>query len=159
MSYRRGPRDRQHDGATVQQPCDRHLRDRGAMALRDCVQLSASSSQASGCHREPWYEGQLVFFAILQHILMLPVTQVVQVLHADDLDHFAGSVNLGWLYLTETNMADLALLLQLGDYAQRFFNGHLGINAVQLPEADNFRLEKTETHLDLLGQVLRPANR
>jgi hypothetical protein len=122
MSYRRGARDRQHDGATVQQPCDRHLRDGGAVAFCDRVQLSAGSSQASGCHREPWDEGQSVFFAIFQHVLVLPVTQVVQVLHADDVDHLAGSVNLSGLYLAEANMADLALLLQLGDYPRALWD-------------------------------------
>src|SRR5271169_5802480 len=50
MSNRRGPRNRQHDGGAVQQPCDRELRDRRAVAFCNRVQLSAGLGQLASCH-------------------------------------------------------------------------------------------------------------
>ena len=92
------------------------------------------------------------------NVLLLSVAYIVQVLHTDDVDHLASPVNLGGLHLTETNMPDLAIPLQFCNYPQRLFYGHLGIDAVQLPEVDDFRLQITQTHLDLLRQILRSAN-
>jgi hypothetical protein len=159
MSNRRGPGDRQHDRGTVQQPGDRQLCDRGAVAFCNRGQPSTGPGQLTRCHREPWYKGQSIFFAVLEHVLVLSGAYIVEVLHADDSNHLACLLNLGGLYLTETNMADLALLLKCCNHAQRLFYGHIGIDPVQLPEVDHFRLEKTKAHLNLLCQVLRSANR
>src|ERR1700728_4340854 len=159
MSNRRGPRDWQYDGRVVQQPCDRQLRDCSAVDVCNRVQLATGLGQLASCDRKPWYESKLVLLAILQDVLVLAVTYVIQVLHADDLDHLPSLVNLGGLYLTETDMADFALLLQFCNDLERLFDGDLGINAMQLPKVDHFRLQMTQAHFDLLGKILRSANR
>src|ERR1700726_1709733 len=143
----------------MQQPCDRQLRDRRAVAFCNRVQLSTGLGQLASCYRKPWYESDPILFAILQHVLVLAVAYIVQVLHTDDVDHLASLVNLSGLYLTETNMADLALLLQFCNYTEGLFDGYLGINAVQLPKVDHFRLQEAQAHLDLLRKIFRSADK
>src|SRR6266481_495216 len=99
----------------MQQPCEGELRDRGIMRLSHGIQFAARLGQFAPRHRKPWDEGQLVFRAVLYDILVLPVAEVVLVLHADDFDYLARLVDLVRLYLAQTDMPDLSLLLQFLD--------------------------------------------
>src|ERR1700730_14765458 len=80
------------------------------MPLRHLIQFAARPRQSSGCYRKPGDEGQVMLLAVLQHVLVLPVSHVVLVLHADDLDHFAGTIDLLGLYLAQPKVPNLPWL-------------------------------------------------
>src|SRR6202047_1961454 len=80
------------------------------MPLCHLVQFALGPRQSSGCYRKPGNKGQVMLLAVLQHVLMLPVPHVVLVLHADDLDHFAGPIDLLGLYLAQPKVPNLPWL-------------------------------------------------
>ena len=55
-------------------------------------------------------------------------------------------------------MADLALLLELGELAELLLARHLRVDAVQLVEVDRVDPEAAQAQLALLAQVLGPAD-
>ena len=89
---------------------------------------------------------------------MLPIGQIVLVLHADDVDDLARTVDLVRLYFAQSHMPDLALLLQLYDWGQRLLHRDLRVDAMQLPEGDRIGAQPSQAHLYLLLQILRPGD-
>ena len=108
----RGPWDRQHHRRMMQQPGEGELRDRSAMGFCGGVELAPRLRQLARRYRKPRDEGQLMFCAVLHDVLMLPVADVVLVLHADDFDYLPRLVDLVRLYLAQTTVPDLSVLLQ-----------------------------------------------
>jgi hypothetical protein len=49
----------------------------------------------------------------------------MQILNADDVRNGLGLGELAWINVAETDMANEALLLQIGEYGQRFFDGRV----------------------------------
>ncbi len=123
------------------------------MVFRRLVELATGLCEFAGRDRKPRNEGEVVLLAIVDHILMLAFADVVLVLHADDVDDLACLVDFVRLDFAETDMADLALALQAFDDGERFFDGHLGVDAMELPEIEPLYLEAAQAHLDLLLQV------
>ena len=122
------------------------------------VELAAWARELAGGDGKPGDEGELVFGAVVDDVLMLAVAEVVLVLNADDVDDLAGLVDLVGFDFAESDVADLALLLELLDGAERLFHGNLGVDAVELPEVDALEFEAAQAHLDLLDEVLRAAD-
>lgn len=87
------------------------------------------------------------------------VADVVFVLDADDVDDLARLLDLRNLNLAESDMENLALLLQLFSGAEGLFKRSLGVDAVKLPERKSLKAEKTKAQLDLLNEVRRSAYR
>ena len=52
--------DRQHDGAVLQQPCERDLPCRGLMRLRDAIDNTTWLGQLAGRERKPRDEADVV---------------------------------------------------------------------------------------------------
>ena len=112
MGHRGGSGDWKNYRTAVQQPSYRELRDGGSVAFRDFVQLAAGAREHASCEREPGDEGNIVPFAVFESIFMLSVADVVyRFLNADDLDDFAGAIDVLWLHFAEADVADFALLL------------------------------------------------
>ena len=81
-------------------------RRRGPLRL---YPASPRSSQLACCYLEPRDEGEALLFAVLQHVLVLPVAQIVKILDTDDIDDLPSTMNFGGFYLAKTNMTDLSL--------------------------------------------------
>ena len=60
---------------------------------------------------------------VLDEAIVAAVRHVVQILNADDLRNGLGLGQLARINVAETEMANESLLLQLGEYGQRFFDG------------------------------------
>ncbi len=110
--HRGRSRNGQHHRRALQQPRQRELRDGGAVSLRRGIELAAGLRELSGCDREPRDEGDVVFGAVVDDVLVLTVAEVVLVLYAYDFDHLARLLDLVRLHFAEADVADLSLLLQ-----------------------------------------------
>ena len=141
----------------MQQPCQRKLSSRCTVLFGRGIQRTASPCKLARRDWEPGDEAEIVLRAVIDHVFVLTVAEVVLVLHADDFDHLARLVDFMRLHFGQADVEDLALLLQLLDGRERFFDGHLGIDAMKLPEIDALDFEAAEAHLDLLLQIFRPA--
>ena len=97
--------------------------------------------------------------AILQHILMRAVAQVVLVLHADNLHNLARLFNLSNLDLAQPDMPDLALLLHRLHRTKRFLHRSLWVDPMQLPQVDPIRVQIPQAQFHLLNQILWPPHR
>src|SRR5258708_3934371 len=120
----------------MQQPSERELCRGGAVLFCSGVERTARASEFAGGDREPGDESEIVFRAVVDDVFVLTIAEVVLVLYADNLDELAHLVDLVRLYFREADVEDFALLLQLLDGRERFFDRDLGIDAVKLPEID-----------------------
>ncbi len=87
------------------------------MCLGSGIEFAAGLSELAGCHGKPRNECDVVLRAIVHDIFVLPVAEVVLILHADDVDYFAGLIDLVRFDFAQSNVANLSLLLQLFDCA------------------------------------------
>ncbi len=83
------------------------------MLLSHLIEYATGLSQFPCRHWKPRDESNLLLFAELQNLLMLAITQVVLVLHTDDLDRFARPFDLFRRNLRQSNVANLTCLLEL----------------------------------------------
>ncbi len=116
-------------------------------------------ARSPGRDREPGDERDVVPFGVVEYVLCTPVREVVQVLHARDLGDLAGRGQLLDRHLGDTDVADLSLLLELGEGAELVLEGDVRIDAVQLDEVDAVDFEGTQAELHLLLEVGRSADR
>ena len=97
--------------------------------------------------------------AVLEHLLGVAVGEVVEVLHGDDRGGLRGFLDLVDDDLGQADVADLALLLERGELAELVGERDLRVDAVQLEQVDALEAEVAQAQLDLLAQVLGPADR
>ena len=88
------------------------------MLLREFVELAAGLCQFARRDRKPRDERNAVLLAVVKHILMLAVADVVLVLHARDLHGLTRLFDLMRLHFAQADVLDLALLLELLDRAK-----------------------------------------
>ena len=84
-----GAGNRQHHRRFPQQPGDCDLRGLGLQALRDKLQRSARFREIAGSEGKPGDEPDIFIRAVIQHVLVLSLNQVVQVLYSSDRDEGA----------------------------------------------------------------------
>ena len=157
------PGDRQHDGRARQRPGDRGLRHREPSARGDLGE--SGDGAVGGCiaralrQRAPRDESDALRLADLQHRIGRAIGDVVAVLHGDDLGDPQGLVEFIRAEVRDADVADLALLLQAHELADRVFHRYRGIDRVQLVEIDPLELEAPQTRLARFTQMLRTAVR
>lgn len=66
---------------------------------------------------------------------------------------------LGERHLRETNVANLALLLQRAEFAELILQRDLRVDALKLQKIDALEAEVPQVELDLLAEVFGPAQR
>ena len=140
-------------GRLLQQPGQRHLGRRRAELAGDVGDRAVRCGEVTGGDREPRDEGDVLGGRVVEDVLALPVGQVVEVLHADDVDDLARRLQLLDRDLGDADVADLALVLQLLERAELVGQRDLRVDAVQLEEVDPVDLQVPQRELDLLGQV------
>src|SRR5215472_7287718 len=117
MTNRGRTRDGQHHGTAIKEPGYGQLGHGRTMPFRDGVECSARLSKFAGSDRIPGYESEIVFFAILEHIFMFPIANIVPVLYCDDFEYFASLIDFARLHFAQPNMPDFARFLKFGDDA------------------------------------------
>ena len=110
-----------------------------------------------GSYWKPRYEGDIVLGAIVEDGFALAVGDVVFVLHADDVDDFAGLFDFGDGNFAQADEADFTLCLQALDGAEGVFNGDFGVDAMELPEVESVFFEPAKAHFYLLGEIFGAA--
>ena len=85
--------------------------------------------------------------ALLQHVLGRSVDDVVAVLDGDDRDDLLGALEVLESDVGQADVADLALLLELGQRADRVLDRHLRVDRVQLVEVDPLEPQPLERRL------------
>ena len=85
---------------------------------------------------EPRDEGDARALAMIEHLLRrrcrAALDEVVPVLHRDDRHELASPLDVRHGHLRQSNVTDLALVLQLAQRAQLILERDSGIDAVQL---------------------------
>ena len=96
--------------------------------------------------------------AKVEHVLALPVDEVVAVLHGRHLEVFRGRLDLLDRDLAEAGVADDPLVEQRGDGRELLVARHLRIDAVELPQVDHVDAETPAAEMGLLDEIFRAAD-
>jgi hypothetical protein len=72
----------------------------------------------------------------MKQLLALPVADVVEVLHAHDVEVRPGRLDVGHRHLRQSHVPDEAFLLHLPNDLELLVGMNVGIDAVQLPQVD-----------------------
>src|SRR6185436_12386335 len=108
------------------------------MGLRDAIDNSTRSRELARRERKPWDEADLVGGAICQHVLAVALDEVVAVLHRHDGKYPTSRLDVRHRDLAQSGVTDDAVIEKLTHGAELFVAGHLGIDAMKLPEIDSF---------------------
>jgi hypothetical protein len=129
-------------------------------ALPPCPAGPPGPGELARRHRKPGDEAELVLLAVLQHVLVLAIAQVVQVLHADDRDRLLRARSIS---ATETSERPIWWIFPACCRAfsapRDSSTGTWGIEAVQLIEIDPVGLQPPQAQLHALLEIFRPAHR
>jgi hypothetical protein len=90
---------------------------------------------------------------------MIAIAQVVAVLHAHDPHNLACRLDLLRLHFRQSDVADLALGLQLVQLDDLVLQRELVVDAVQLEKVDGLHAEAPQAHFAFLAQVGGVAHR
>src|SRR5215203_2953833 len=145
----------QHGRRVLQQPGEGDLEDRGAVAFGDTIEDWVL--EGSGREREPGNKGQTFAFTVCDLVLPLPIRHIVEVLHRDDWQHFASSLDLGYGDFRESNMPNEPFTLKLSHRLQLLLFGHLRIDPMELPQFDPLQAKSLQALLEIAAQKFRPA--
>ena len=97
--------------------------------------------------------------AVLEHVLVVAVRQVVEVLHADDVDDLAGGLQLLDADLREPDVADLALVDEVLQHPELLLGRDVRVDAVELEQVDGLDVQPAQAHLEALAQVRGASDR
>src|SRR6516165_3448747 len=125
------------------------------MRGRDLGDHPAPFGQIAGSQREPRNEPDPLRLAIVEDVISLSVREVVEVLHRGDVEDLLRCLDLLDRDLRQTEMADLALVLEFLHEPELLLAGNLRVDAVQLPQVDGLDTEPAQAHEATLAQVLR----
>ena len=96
----------------------------------------ARAGERSHAHRGPRHEPDATGLAGIEHVRCPLLGLVEAVLNGRDVDQLTRSLELVDGHLGDPGEPDLALVLELADDSELLLEGHLGIDAVKLPEVN-----------------------
>src|SRR5690349_3555777 len=102
--------NRKDDGAALEQPRQRDLTRRCAFLLRQAIDQTAWLGEFTGGEREPGDEADAVGLAIVEHVLVSAVGEVVAVLDRRDREDLPGRFDLFYRHLAQASVSDQALI-------------------------------------------------
>ncbi len=153
MFDRRSPWDRQHDGRSAQQPGKCYLRWTGIVRSRDPVQHLAGDF--TGSQWEPGNKSNFIALTIIHHVVPFTIGEAVAVLHRDDRDNFASSLDVLLRNVGQSDQANLPFVSQLSQRLHGCFKRHDGIRNMQLINVDPLQTQSLEASLNCLAKVCR----
>src|SRR5216684_83453 len=115
MLDRGSPWDGQHDGGSPQEPRQRYLCRTRTVRLRNLAQHFASIFTCS--QREPRNKRNSIALTIIDHVVPFAVGKAIAVLHGDNRDDFACSLDVFLRNVRQRDQANLAFASKL---SQRF---------------------------------------
>src|SRR5258707_7626659 len=116
------------------------MAQRGHRELGNCcvVLLSYLIERTARCRevtcsaREPRYEPEIVRFAVIQHVFVFAISEVIPVLNAYDRNNLLSMFDLFCRNFRKPDMSNLALVLQLFEHSQRLLDWYFRVDPVQL---------------------------
>src|SRR6266852_2743974 len=153
MLDRGSPWDWQHDGRSLQQPSERYPGGARTVSLRDAAKHFSSNS---ACPQwEPGNKGNSVALTIIHHVIPFAVRKAIAVLHGDDRDNSARSLDMLLRNVRQRDEANLAFVSQLSQGFHRRLKRDDGIRYVQLIHVDAVQAQSLEASLNRLAKVRR----
>src|SRR6266576_3422440 len=151
MRDRGSPWDGQHDGRSPEQPGERYLCGACMMCLRDSVQHLAGNSASS--QWKPGNEGNSIALTIIDHVVPFAVRKAIAVLHRDNWDDLACSLDVLLRDVGQRDQANLAFVSQLSQRFDRGLKRDDGIRDMQLINVDAVQAQSFEASLNRLAKV------
>src|SRR6266478_381204 len=151
MFDRGSPWDGQHHGRSPQEPSQRYLCGTRTECLGNLVQHVAGNFP---CPKwEPGNKGNSVALTIIHHVIPFAVRKAIAVLHGDDRDNSARSLDMLLRNVRQRDEANLAFVSQLSQGFHRCLKRDDGIRYVQLIHVDAVQAQSLEASLDRLAKV------
>src|SRR6267142_620443 len=151
MFDRGGPWDGQHNGRSPQEPGQRYLRGARTVSPRDSVKHLAGNLARS--QWEPGNKGNFIALAIIHHVVPFAVGKAIAVLHGDDRDNSARSLDVLLGDVGQRDQANLAFLSQLSQGFHRCFKRDDGVRNMQLINVDAVQAQSLKASFNCLAKV------
>src|ERR1700726_2919646 len=142
MFDRRCPRDGQNDGRSSQEPRQRYLNGARTVRLRDSVKHF--SGNLAGSQWEPGDKSNSVALTITHYVVPFTVGKAIAILHRDDGDNLARSLDVLLRHVGQRDQANLSFVSQLGKSFHRCVEGHDWVWNVQLVNFDAVQAQSLE---------------
>src|ERR1700687_2245562 len=128
------PWDRQHDGRSSQEPRQSYLCRPRTVRLRDSAKHFPGNLACS--QWEPGDKGNSITLTITHYVVPFAVGKAIAILHRDDGDNFARSLDVLLRHVGQRYQANLSFISQLSKSFHRRVEGHDGVWNVQLVSVD-----------------------
>src|ERR1700730_354415 len=140
--------DGPHDGGSPRGTGYAYLRGARIVSSRDSIEHLAGNSQ-----REPGNKSNFIALAIIHHIVPFAVGKTIAVLHGDDRNNSASSLDVLLRDVGQRHQPNLAFVFQLGQSFNRRLKRDDGIRSMQLIDVDAVQAQPLETSLNRFAQV------
>src|SRR2546421_12717061 len=124
--------NRKHYRRFPKQPRERDLRRHCVEALRCAGQWTIVFGEFPGSEWKPGDEANFFTGAILEHVLGISIDQVVSILDRNDRRDAPDCFDLLYADFRQSDMANLALALEIDQHADLIFHCYFRIDPVQL---------------------------
>src|SRR6202521_3061118 len=153
MFDRRRPRNGQHDGRSSQEPGQRYLDRPRTVRLRDSVKNFPGNLASS--EWEPRDKSNSITLTITHYVVPFAVGKAIAILHRDDRDNLARSLDVLLRDVGQCDQANLSFTSQRGKGFHRRVEGHDGVWNVQLVNVDAVQSQSLEAALNRFAKVRR----
>src|ERR1700723_986940 len=126
--------DGQHDRRSPQEPSQRYLRWAGTVCLGDLVEHFTGNF--AGSQGVPGNEGNSITLTIVHHVVPFAICKAIAVLHRDDWNNSACSLDVLLGDVGQRDQANLAFLSQLSQSFYRRLKRYGRIRNMQLIDVD-----------------------
>src|SRR5437667_4636118 len=151
MLHRGGPWNGQHDGRSPQEPGQRYLCGTRTECLGNVVQHVAGNF---ACPKwEPGNKGNAIAHTIIHHVIPFAVRKAIAVLHGDDRDNPARSLDVLLRNVRQRDQANLAFVSELSQRFHRGFKRDDRVRNMQLIYIDAIQVQSSETSLNRLAKM------
>src|SRR5712692_2110168 len=151
MFDRGSPWDGQYHGRSPQEPSQRYLRGTRLMCLRDPVQHVAGDF---ACPQwEPGNKCNSIALTIIHQVIPFAVRKAIAVLHRDDRNNSARSLDVLLRDVGQRDQANLAFVSQLSQSFHRCLKRDDGVRNMQLINVDAVETQSLKASLNRLAKV------
>src|SRR6266849_706671 len=153
MLNRGSPWDGQHDGRSPQEPSQRYLCGARTVCLGNLVKHVAGNF---ACPQwEPGNKGNSIALTIIHHVIPFAVGKAIAVLHRNDRDNSASSLDVLLRNVRQRDEANLAFVSQLSQGFHRCLKRADRVRNMQLINVDAVQSQSLQAPLDRLAKVRR----
>src|SRR5207302_368016 len=151
MFDRGSPWDGQHHGRSPQEPSQRYLWGARTVGLGNLVKHAAGNF---ACPQwEPGNKGNSMALTIIHQVIPFAVRKAIAVLHGDDRDNSARSLDVLLRNIRQRDEANLAFVSQLSQGFHRCLKRDDRVRNMQLINVDAVQAQSLEASLDGLAKM------